>query len=147
LSTNKNRHSISPTNEKSKVISPTNNDVIEKSQRHSLVEKSTSNATPPVVEKSYLNSPEKLSSVTSAESSRPSTKVVTPIVESPTKNNVSPTHFVGGWKPPSPTKEIQSPVKEDRTNTVDKDSTEDNEDLTLLERVTFFGFKKYNFIE
>ncbi len=95
-----------------------------------VVEKSN-NITPPVVEKSYLNSTEKLTSAT------PTKSVKVPSVENATKNvsSVSPTHFVGGWKvPTSPTKEVQAPFKDDRIK-VDKNSTDDNEDLTLLERV------------
>ena len=149
----KNRHSsISPTNEKSKNNSTNSLPTTAASTISSNVETSSSSqpivaeksntvsTTPPVVEKSYLNSTEKLASTNDSPrvQTMPTKSVTVPSVENATKNvsSVSPTHFVGGWKvPTSPTKEVQSPFKDDRIQVVDKNSTEDNEDLTLLERV------------
>ena len=99
--------------------------------------------TPPAVEKSYLNSTDKVATGAHVEITRllttSSPTKTHPSVEPTSKSSTttSPVHFVGGWKAPSPTKEIS---REDR-----KSLEDDKEDLTLLERVsskdkkTFYG--------
>lgn len=108
----KSRLSMSPTNEKSPALPSIEN---EKTQPLSATEKS--HVTAPSVEKSYLTSTDKISNDVSSN-------------DQPAKNvsSVPATHFVGGWKPPSPTKEV--------TSTTKTTSVEDIEDLTLLERVS-----------
>ncbi len=90
--------------------------------------------TPPAVEKSYPNSTDKVATGAHVEITRllttSSPTKTHPSVEPTSKSSTttSPVHFVGGWKAPSPTKEIS---REDR-----KSLEDDNEDLTLLERVS-----------
>ena len=94
--------------------------------------------TPPIVEKSYLNSPEKIpaaaanSNIESPRSTTSSPTKTPPSVIEGTSKPSSSSHFVGGWKvPSSPTKEVSSPLREDR-----KSLGDDKEDMTLLERVS-----------
>jgi hypothetical protein len=99
---------------------------------------------PPVVEKSYLTASEKPAPTSPATAAAPAAEppktASSPVRAAPAFDlglakaaaAGSPSHFVGGWKAPSPTKEISSPMKEERRKVVDDDA----EDLTLLERVS-----------
>ena len=105
-----------------------NSVVADKASSDASVEKPV--ATPPSVEKSYLHLTEKPTltgaNIEATRPTLPSPTKAAPGVE-PASKTSSPAHFVGGWKVPSPTKEIS---REDR-----KTLSDDTEDLPLLERV------------